>query len=337
MRSPVERQSEDENMHAAIHLPTDASTNQHNTAPPRLRVAIQQKRYGTKAVLGNIEFNVHAGEIIAVLGASGCGKSTLLRAIAGLDQNWQGNIEIHAANNNRAAIVGVVYQEPRLMPWLTVEENIALALVATKPAPESKQTQTVDAPNKRELLKTYCAGESVSSGARRTLGTCPLLTANFTRSRRFLEAPKNTNPSIDGLLQAVYLENARHCLPKQLSGGMAQRVAIARALVRTPDVLLLDEPFSALDILTRRRLISLTRDVTARFQTATVLVTHDPDEAVRLADRVVVLAHSSTAHPDAAGATICADIRPSSDPADKFREVEGIIATLHHHKQAAHR
>ncbi|MFO0115479.1 MAG: ABC transporter ATP-binding protein [Betaproteobacteria bacterium] len=295
MRSPVERQSEDENMHASIHLPTDASTNQHNTAPPRLRVAIQQKRYGTKAVLGNIEFNVHAGEIIAVLGASGCGKSTLLRAIAGLDQNWQGNIEIHAANNNRAAIVGVVYQEPRLMPWLTVEENIALALVAAQPAPDSNQTQTVDASN------------------------------------------KNTNPSIDGLLQAGYLENARHCLPKQLSGGMAQRVAIARALVRTPDVLLLDEPFSALDILTRRRLISLTRDVTARFQTATVLVTHDPDEAVRLADRVVVLAHSSTAHPDAAGATICADIRPSSDPADKFREVEGIIATLHHHKQAAHR
>jgi sulfonate transport system ATP-binding protein len=302
MRSPVERQSEDENMHASIHLPTDASTNQHNTAPPRLRVAIQQKRYGTKAVLGNIEFNVHAGEIIAVLGASGCGKSTLLRAIAGLDQNWQGNIEIHAANNNRAAIVGVVYQEPRLMPWLTVEENIALA--------------SVGAPAAGSRSEPHASGEQTLAP-----GT----------------SGKVTNPSIDGLLQAVYLENARHCLPKQLSGGMAQRVAIARALVRTPDVLLLDEPFSALDILTRRRLISLTRDVTARFQTATVLVTHDPDEAVRLADRVVVLAHSSTAHPDAAGATICADIRPSSDPADKFREVEGIIATLHHHKQAAHR
>jgi sulfonate transport system ATP-binding protein len=295
MRSPVERQSEDENMHASIHPPTDASTNQHNTAPPRLRVAIQQKRYGTKTVLGNIEFDVHAGEIIAVLGASGCGKSTLLRAIAGLDQNWQGNIEIHAANNNRAAIVGVVYQEPRLMPWLTVEENIALALVGDPTKTNKNTAGTIRATN------------------------------------------KESNPNIHGLLQAVYLENARHCLPKQLSGGMAQRVAIARALVRTPDVLLLDEPFSALDILTRRRLISLTRDVTARFQTATVLVTHDPDEAVRLADRVVVLAHSSTAHPDAAGATICADIRPSSDPADKFREVEGIIATLHHHKQAAHR
>ena len=145
-------------MHASIHRPTDASTNQHNTAPPRLRVAIQQKRYGTKAVLGNIEFNVHAGEIIAVLGASGCGKSTLLRAIAGLDQNWQGNIEIHAANNNRAAIVGVVYQEPRLMPWLTVEENIALALVAAEPAPESKQTQTVDAPNKKGTSKNLLRG-----------------------------------------------------------------------------------------------------------------------------------------------------------------------------------
>jgi sulfonate transport system ATP-binding protein len=302
MRSLVERQSEDENMHASIHLPTESSTNQHNAAPPRLRVAIQQKRYGAKAVLGNIEFNVHAGEIIAVLGASGCGKSTLLRAIAGLDQNWQGNIEIHAANNNRAAIVGVVYQEPRLMPWLTVEENIALASVGVPAAGSS-------------------SGPHASREQTLALGT----------------SGKVTNPIVDGLLQAVYLENARHCLPKQLSGGMAQRVAIARALVRAPDVLLLDEPFSALDILTRRRLISLTREVTARFQTATVLVTHDPDEAVRLADRVVVLAHSLVKRGDESGATICADIRPSADPADKFHEVEGIIATLQQHKRPTHR
>jgi sulfonate transport system ATP-binding protein len=102
-------------------------------------------------------------------------------------------------------------------------------------------------------------------------------------------------------------------------------------------VLLLDEPFSALDILTRRRLISLTREVTARFQTATVLVTHDPDEAVRLADRVVVLAHSLVKRGDESGATICADIRPSADPADKFHEVEGIIATLQQHKRPTHR
>jgi sulfonate transport system ATP-binding protein len=302
MRSLVERQSEDENMHASIHLPTESSTNQHNAAPPRLRVAIQQKRYGAKAVLGNIEFNVHAGEIIAVLGASGCGKSTLLRAIAGLDQNWQGNIEIHAANNNRAAIVGVVYQEPRLMPWLTVEENIALASVGVPAAGSS-------------------SGPHASREQTLALGT----------------SGKVTNPIVDGLLQAVYLENARHCLPKQLSGGMAQRVAIARALVRAPDVLLLDEPFSALDILTRRRLISLTREVTARFQTATVLVTHDPDEAVRLADRVVVLAHSLVKRGDESGATICADIRPSADPADKFHEVEGIIDTLQQHKRPTHR
>jgi sulfonate transport system ATP-binding protein len=302
MRSLVERQSEDENMHASIHLPTESSTNQHNAAPPRLRVAIQQKCYGAKAVLGNIEFNVHAGEIIAVLGASGCGKSTLLRAIAGLDQNWQGNIEIHAANNNRAAIVGVVYQEPRLMPWLTVEENIALASVGVPAAGSS-------------------SGPHASREQTLALGT----------------SGKVTNPIFDGLLQAVYLENARHCLPKQLSGGMAQRVAIARALVRAPDVLLLDEPFSALDILTRRRLISLTREVTARFQTATVLVTHDPDEAVRLADRVVVLAHSLVKRGDESGATICADIRPSADPADKFHEVEGIIATLQQHKRSTHR
>jgi sulfonate transport system ATP-binding protein len=262
-------------------------------AAPRLRVALNEKRFGQKRVLGRIAFEVEAGEILAVLGASGAGKSTLLRTIAGLDRNWHGSIEIAAANPSRAAVIGVVYQEPRLMPWLTVEQNIALAAGVT-PADAGLQ--------------------------------------------HLLTGLKNA--SIDGLLHEVCLEEARHYLPKQLSGGMAQRVAIARALLRAPDVLLLDEPFSALDVLTRRRLIALTREVTKRHQTATVIVTHDPDEAVRLADRVIVLAHSYEggvasdawgATPSGAtpsGATVCADFRPSSEPAAMMREVEGIIATL---------
>jgi sulfonate transport system ATP-binding protein len=230
----------------------------------RLTVDVRQKSFNGRTIIRNIRFDVAAGEIVAVLGASGCGKSTLLRAIAGLDGDYVGSINIHGANQN---IIGMIYQEPRLMPWLTVEENIAFGLV-NNTAPQS-------------------------------------------------------NPSIDGLLQEVMLENARQYLPKQLSGGMAQRVAIARALVREPDVLLMDEPFSSLDVLTRRSLHKLTRAITVKHQTATVIVTHDVDEAVNLADRVLVLAHDSTGI-----ATIQHDIRPSPNKHARFDEIEAIIAAL---------
>jgi sulfonate transport system ATP-binding protein len=258
--------------------------------PARLAVDLIEKRFGDNVVLSPIAFEVEAGQILAVLGASGCGKSTLLRAIAGLDQDWAGTIAVTPSATNRAPTIGVVYQEPRLMPWLTVEQNIMLAL-------DGSTTQT----------KPPSQSQSQSQ-----------------------------NASIDGLLQELCLEDARHCLPKQLSGGMAQRVAIARALMRVPDVLLLDEPFSALDVLTRRRLITLTREVTERHQTATVIVTHDPDEAVRLADRVIVLA-SDPSGDASLGATIQADFRPTADPAAIFRDVEGIIATLQHHVRSPRR
>jgi len=243
---------------------------------PRLAVRVVEKRFGNAPVLGPIAFDVHAGEIVALLGASGCGKSTLLRAIAGLDRDWTGQIKLTArlgrADDPR---IGMVFQEPRLLPWLTVEQNIAFA----SPAGDTgggKQTQ---------------------------------------------------NSSIDGLLQEVCLENARHCLPKQLSGGMAQRAAIARALIREPDVLLLDEPFSALDVITRRRLLALTREVTTRHQTATVIVTHDPDEAVRLADRVLVIGQNEDAL-NLPGAGVISDFRPGKRGDNIHIQVEGIIAAL---------
>jgi sulfonate transport system ATP-binding protein len=235
----------------------------------RLSVDVRQKSFNGRAIIRNIRFDVAAGEIVAVLGASGCGKSTLLRAIAGLDNDYVGSINIQGANQN---IIGMIYQEPRLMPWLTVEENIGFGLV------------------------TNMAAQS--------------------------------NPSIGDLLQEVMLENARHYLPKQLSGGMAQRVAIARALVREPDVLLMDEPFSSLDVLTRRSLHKLTRAITVKHQTATVIVTHDVDEAVNLADRVLVLAHDHTGI-----ATIQHDIRPSTNKHARFDEIEAIIAALESNKR----
>lgn len=229
----------------------------------RLRVDVRLKSFNGRSIVRDVAFEVAAGEIVAVLGASGCGKSTLLRAIAGLDKEFTGSIAIHGTHNDQN-VIGMIYQEPRLMPWLNVEDNIGFGL-----------------------------------------------------------EHKSAKSSIDALLQEVLLEDARRYLPKQLSGGMAQRVAIARALVREPDVLLMDEPFSALDVLTRRNLHTLTRNVTAKHQTATVIVTHDPDEAVNLADRVLVLSSSGSD-----GARIQHDIRPSNSKAARQDEVEAIIAAL---------
>ena len=238
----------------------------------RLAVNLIRKSFGARVIARDICFEVNAGEVVAILGASGCGKTTLLRIVAGLERDYQGEVAIDNNGNSnvhRNGVVGVVYQEPRLMPWLTVEENIAFAQAAS------------DKVNTKQ------------------------------------------NPSIDGLLQEVLLEDARQYWPKQLSGGMAQRVSIARALVREPDVLLMDEPFSSLDVITRRSLYALTRAVTARHQTATVIVTHDPDEAVQLADRVLVLAKRADN-----AATIVRDFRPSRDANEKHRQVEAIIAAL---------
>ncbi len=232
----------------------------------RLQVNVQHKSFNGRAVVCNVAFDVAAGEIVAVLGMSGCGKSTLLRAIAGLDRDFVGRITIHGTHNNQN-VVGVVYQEPRLMPWLTVEQNIRFGL-----------------------------------------------NADFPKS------------SIDAVLQEVMLETAHSCLPKQLSGGMAQRVAIARALVREPDVLLMDEPFSSLDVLTRRSLQALTRTVTDKHQTATVIVTHDPEEAVNLANRVLVLANPNAS--DGIGASIQHDFRPAGSLAERRENIEAIITAL---------
>ncbi|MFN7221648.1 MAG: ATP-binding cassette domain-containing protein, partial [Burkholderiales bacterium] len=129
---------------------------------------------------------------------------------------------------------------------------------------------------------------------------------------------------VDAILNEVGLLSVANALPKTLSGGMAQRVAIARALVREPSVLLMDEPFSALDVLTRRSLQRLTRSLTQQHGTATVIVTHDPDEAVGLADRVLVLAQAG---PEA-GATVRCDLRPAVDTGARASQVEAIIAAL---------
>jgi sulfonate transport system ATP-binding protein len=177
---------------------------------------------------------IRLGEIVAIIGGSGCGKSTLLRAVAGLDRATSGtvtldDIEIAAPH----AKIGIIFQEPRLLPWLSVADNIGFGL------------SDLPADVRREKV---------------------------TRA-----------------LSRVGLTDKADAWPRELSGGQAQRVAIARALVPQPEVLLLDEPFSALDAFTRRDLQDHLLDLWADTRPTLVLVTHDVDEAVVLADRVLVM------------------------------------------------
>jgi sulfonate transport system ATP-binding protein len=177
---------------------------------------------------------ISPGEIIAIIGGSGCGKSTLLRAIAGLDRASSGTVTLDgAAITAPHAKIGIIFQEPRLLPWLSVADNIGFGLSD--------------------------------------------LPANVRREK------------VATALARVGLTDKANAWPRELSGGQAQRVAIARALVPQPEVLLLDEPFSALDAFTRRDLQDHLLDLWADTRPTLILVTHDVDEAVVLADRVLVM------------------------------------------------
>jgi sulfonate transport system ATP-binding protein len=192
------------------------------------------KRYRETPVLAGIDLDVYPSEIVALVGPSGCGKSTLLRLISGLETDYTGTISVGERQvRGPDSAVGVVFQEPRLFPWLCLSDNVAFGL------PDR------GAPGTRELVRET--------------------------------------------LDVVGLAGFADALPKQLSGGMAQRAALARALVTEPQVLLLDEPFSALDAFTRMRLQDHLLAAWARYRPTLVLVTHDLDEAAYLADRVILL------------------------------------------------
>jgi len=187
-------------------------------------------------VLKDINLSVKPGEFISIVGSSGCGKSTLLRLIVGLENDYQGELLL-----NEVPIVGtsldrgIVFQEHRLFPWLTVEKNIGLGLINSKIS---------------QLEKDKIVHEHIA------------------------------------LVGLVGFEAA---YPHQLSGGMSQRVAIARALVNRPKILLLDEPFGALDALTRAHLQQELHNIWEKEGITMILVTHDVEEAIFLGDRVVVM------------------------------------------------
>ncbi|CAG9214327.1 aliphatic sulfonate ABC transporter ATP binding subunit [Paraburkholderia tropica] len=202
-------------------------------APALLDLDIRSKRYGARPILDALRLTLAPGEVVALLGPSGCGKSTLLRIAAGLDRDYAGTVALDGAPlRGPSPLAGVIFQEPRLLPWLRVADNVCF--------PE--RARGAAAARVAALLDEV--GLHADDGAR---------------------------------------------WPKHLSGGMAQRVAIARGLFAQPRLLLLDEPFSAVDAMTRMRLQDLLLTLVQAHRMAALVVTHDIDEALYLADRVVLL------------------------------------------------
>jgi sulfonate transport system ATP-binding protein len=188
---------------------------------------------GVRALDG-IALDVAPGEILVVIGGSGCGKSTMLRAISGLDTPSQGRVVFDGiVVTEPHEEIGIIFQEPRLLPWLRVADNVGFGL------------------------------------------------EHYPREER--------RTRVAGALDRVGLTEKARVWPRELSGGQAQRVAIARALVPRPQVLLLDEPFSALDAFTRADLQDHLLDLWADTKPTLVMVTHDVEEAIVLADRIMVM------------------------------------------------
>ncbi|TWH64840.1 sulfonate transport system ATP-binding protein [Azomonas agilis] len=186
------------------------------------------------AALRQFNLSIQPGEAVAIVGGSGCGKSTLLRLISGLEQASSGSVVLNGETISAPhPEVGLVFQEPRLLPWLSVADNIGFGLDQLPKA--ERQTRVQEA-----LARVGLAGQG-------------------------------------------------NKWPRELSGGMAQRVALARALVSRPGVLLLDEPFSALDALTRSDLQDHLVELWQGSRPTLILVTHDIEEALVIADRVIVL------------------------------------------------
>ncbi len=195
-----------------------------------LAVDIREKSFGReRTVLKDCAFEVPEGEFVCLFGPSGCGKTTLLRLIAGLDTDFAGTMALPAGNDRDALSIGYVFQNARLLPWRTVEDNILLA-----------------------------AGRAA--------------------------------PDLDRLIAALGLAGHRSDFPGTLSGGLARRVALARAFAAEPDLLLLDEPFVSLDRAAADELRVLLLEVWRARPTTALFVTHDIEEAIALADRVLVMA-----------------------------------------------
>ncbi len=199
--------------------------------PKQLEVLVKRKAFRTangdvREILHDFSLTLEAGKIHALVGPSGFGKTTLLRIIIGLDRDFEGSVTLPPGTK-----IGMVFQEPRLLPWRTVLDNLKLA------APEASET------------------------------------------------------ALASLAKDLGLDDHLRNFPGELSLGQARRVALARALAIEPNLLVLDEPFVSLDAALARRLASELAALVERTGVTTLLVTHDIDEAIRLADHIVLLGH----------------------------------------------
>lgn len=188
----------------------------------------------TTSVLQDISFSLKQNEVVCLVGPSGCGKSTLFNIIAGLDQPTSGEV----THEGRLAMM---FQDPALFPWLTVEQNVGFGLT----------------------------------------------TMNTTTKRSKAEV----NTEVNKYLKLVKLEQFAKSYPHELSGGMKQRAALARTLIIKPNIILMDEPFSALDAQTREHLQQFMQQLLIDHPVSIIFITHDVREAVLLGDRVMVLSN----------------------------------------------
>jgi NitT/TauT family transport system ATP-binding protein len=227
-----------------------------------IKVTGLSKTFGnTLKALDRVNTETHRGTLTAILGPSGCGKTTLLRIVCGLEDPTEGSVSIGGdtpASVRLAGRIGMAFQEPALLPWRTVTENILLSL---------------------DLRKT------------------------------------KVNRSLEDWVTLFKLAGTEGLYPSQLSGGMAQRVSVARALASRPEVLLLDEPFGALDWFLRQQVIRDFEIAWLSSLPSTILVTHDTREAVFLADKVEIMSR----RPGRIMGTLVIDL-PRPRPKDIFSD-----------------
>ncbi|MCL5291338.1 MAG: ABC transporter ATP-binding protein [Actinobacteria bacterium] len=231
-----------------------------------------KKKRSSLQVLADFSISVKEGELFCLLGPSGCGKSTILRIIAGLESPTTGDVWVYGRSvSDVHDMLGMVFQEPTLLPWRTIEGNVYFGL----------EERRVPKAERKEKVSEY--------------------------------------------LELVGLEGFEHHYPQQLSGGMRQRAALAATLANKPKVLLLDEPFGALDALTRLVMQQELLRILERAQLTVVLVTHSIDEAVFLADRIAIV----SPRPGKVESTIVVDIpRPRDRTDPRFAKLSQEIFEL---------
>ncbi|MGD0639969.1 MAG: ATP-binding cassette domain-containing protein [Roseiarcus sp.] len=218
---------------------------------PGLSLAIDRLTFGGRLLFEDFRLEVAPGEILALIGPSGVGKSTLLRILAGVETNFTGQALVDGWPAAKAPVPGLVFQDARLLPWLTCEGN----------------------------LRAVC--------------------------------PQISDEAVELALEAVGLSGLGPAWPRQLSGGMQRRLGLARALLVNPQLLLLDEPFVSLDLAVVRDLQTLVAGLIARSQATAVLVSHDPQDAARLPNRVILIVGRPV--------RIVADLTLDSAPAQRTR------------------